>query len=136
MPAPRLDVPGAPACLRHFGVKFAAGAPPGAGISSGTSRAYVRHEDPGPLTESHVVALLDCMPPPVLQMMHTLASASTLTWTLEFIRHDFRFPVDAGWRIDTEVCGAGAGYSQQRSLVLDPRGVPCAFSRQLVAVFG
>jgi acyl-coenzyme A thioesterase PaaI-like protein len=125
-----------PTFLKHFRTRFAHGSIPYAKLDHASSKVYVRHCDPAPLTESHVVALIDCIPPPVLQMMTVFTPASSLMWTLEFLRHDYDFPPDAFWRIDTDVKGAAEGYSQESSLVLDPNGVPCAFSRQLVAVFG
>jgi acyl-CoA thioesterase len=125
-----------PAFLRHFALKFAEGTRPFTGTPLRTSKVYIRHRDPSPSSESHLVALIDCIPPPLLQMMTTPAPSSSLTWTLEFIRHDYGFAPDAWWRIDTEAKGAGEGYSQESSLLLDPEGRPAAFSRQLVAVFG
>lgn len=125
-----------PEFLQHFGMKFAQGTQPFTGTPLSRSKVYIRHLDPAPLSESHVVALIDCIPPPLLQMMSTVVPASSLTWTLEFIRHDYHFSPTEWWRIDTEVKGAGDGYCQESSLVLDPQGRPAAFSRQLVAVFG
>jgi len=125
-----------PEFLQHFGMKFAQGTRPFTGTPLSRSKVYIRHLDPAPLSESHVVGLIDCIPPPLLQMMSTVVPASSLTWTLEFIRHDYSFSPSEWWRIDTEVKGAGDGYCQESSLVLDPQGRPAAFSRQLVAVFG
>ena len=125
-----------PEFLQHFGMKFAEGTRPFTATPLTRSKVYIRHLDPAPLSESHVVGLIDCIPPPLLQMMSTVVPASSLTWTLEFIRHDYSFSASEWWRIDTEVKGAGDGYCQESSLVLDPQGRPAAFSRQLVAVFG
>jgi len=126
----------APAFIRHFGARWAEGTGPFTGSSLRTSKIHVRHRDPAPLTESHVVALIDCVPPPILQMMTTPAANSSLQWTMEFLHHDYSFAPDAWWRIDTEVKASAEGYCQEASLVIDPNGVPMAFSRQLVAVFG
>jgi acyl-CoA thioesterase len=126
----------APIFLKHFGMRFAEGALPYANIDVPRSKVYIRHKDPAPLTESHVVALIDCIPPPVLQMMTNFAPASSLMWSLEFFRHDYSYAPDAFWRVDTDIKGSGNGYSHESSLVLDPHGKPFAFSRQLVAVFG
>jgi acyl-CoA thioesterase len=125
-----------PAFLQHFGVRWAEGTRPFTGTSLRSSKVYIRHRDPSVLTESHIVALIDCIPPPVLQMMTTPAPNSSLTWTLEFLRHDYNFSSAAWWRIDTEVKAAADGYCQETSVVMDPNGAPMAFSRQLVAVFG
>jgi acyl-coenzyme A thioesterase PaaI-like protein len=127
---------GGPAFLQHFGLRWGEGTRPFTGTPLNRSKAYIRHEDRAALTESAVVALIDVIPSPLLQMMTRIAPASSLMWNLEFISHDYSFPPDAWWRIDTEVNSAGDGYSSQSSVVSNPAGVPMAFSRQLVAVFG
>jgi acyl-CoA thioesterase len=125
-----------PGFLQHFGMRWAEGARPFSGSSARSSKVYIRHRDPSALTESHIVALIDCIPPPILQMMTTQAPHSSMTWTLEFLRHDYDFSPQAWWRIDTEVKASADGYCQEASVVMDPNGVPMVFSRQLVAVFG
>jgi acyl-CoA thioesterase len=127
---------GGPAFLQHFGMRFAEGSRPFTGSTVPRSKAYIRHRDTAALTESHVVALIDCTPSPVMQMMTTPAPSSSVTWTLQFLRHDYSFRPEAWWRIDTDVNSAGDGYSCESTVVLDPNGRPAAFSRQLVSVFG
>jgi acyl-CoA thioesterase len=127
---------GGPSFVRHFGYRWAEGAAPFAGSSLRTAKIYVRHQDPAPLTESHVVALIDSIPSVVLQLMSSRAPSSSLTWTVQFLRHDFRFAPEAWWRIDAEVNSAGSGYSCESCLLLDPNGAPAALARQMVAVFG
>jgi acyl-CoA thioesterase len=126
----------APAFVQHFSLRFAEGSRPFTGLKSRLSKAYIRHKDPGPLTESHVVALIDCIPSPLMQMMTKPAPSNSLTWTLQFQRHDYTFAPDAWWRMDSEVDSAGDGYACETSVVLNPAGVPAALSRQLVVVFG
>jgi acyl-CoA thioesterase len=140
---PALDLPersgvemGGPSFVRHFGYRWAEGARPFAGSSLRTSKIYVCHKDPAPLTESHVVALIDSIPSVILQLMSTLAPSSSLTWTVQFLRHDYRFAPGAWWRIDAEVNSAGSGYSCESCMLIDPSGAPAALARQMVAVFG
>jgi acyl-CoA thioesterase len=125
-----------PAFTQHFHLKFAEGARPYSGSPLRHSKVYVRHAEQAAFSEAHLIALIDCIPPPLVQMMKNFVANSSLTWTLEFLRHDFDCSTADWWRIDTEVRGAGEGYSQESSLVLDPQGRPAALSRQLVAVFG
>jgi acyl-CoA thioesterase len=127
---------GGPAFLQHFGMRFAEGSRPFTGSKLPRSKAYIRHRDAAELTESHVVALIDCTPSPIMQMMTKPAPSSSVTWTLQFVRHDYSFSPEAWWRIDTDVNSAGEGYSCESTLVLDPNGALAAFSRQLVSVFG
>jgi acyl-CoA thioesterase len=127
---------GGPAFLQHFGLRWGEGTRPFTGTPLNRSKAYIRHQDRVALTETHVVALIDVIPSPILQMMTRIAPASSLTWNLYFLNHDYSFPPEAWWRIDTDVNSAGDGYSSQSSVISNPAGVPMAFSRQLVAVFG
>jgi acyl-CoA thioesterase len=150
IPQPPAGVPGAdqvahspwnpdaqiPTFVHHFEHRFVEGARPFSGAAISHSKVYFRHKDESPFSESHLVALIDCIPPPLLQMMTKFVPNSSLTWSLEFLRHDYDYRCEDFWRIDTEVKGAGEGYSQESSLVLDPKGRVAVLSRQLVAVFG
>ena len=127
---------GGPAFLQHFAYRWAEGTRPFAGSNLRTSKVYVRHQDPAPLTESHVVALVDSIPSVILQLMTTVVPSSSLTWTLQLLRHDYSFAPEAWWRIDAEINCADSGYSCESCVLIDPRGRPAAVARQMVAVFG
>jgi acyl-CoA thioesterase len=122
--------------LQHFGFRWAEGTRPFTGSTLSRSKTYVRHNDTSALTESHVVALVDCIPSVVLQMMSAVVPSSSLTWTLQLLKHDYSFAPEAWWRIDAEINAAADGYSCESCVLLDPGGAPAAFSRQMVAVFG
>lgn len=125
----------APAFVQHFALRFAVGAKPFTSTRS-PSKVYIRHRDPSPLTESHIVALVDCIPTPALSMFHAPAPGSSLVWTLDFFEHDLGFAPDAWWRIDTDIDAATGGYVNQTGVLHDPNGRPVALSRQLFVVFG
>ena len=127
---------GGPTFLQHFGFRWAEGSQPFAATSSRNAKIYVRHMDTAALTESHIVALIDCIPSVVLQLMTKPAPSSSLTWNVQFLRHDYSFPPDAWWRIDSEVNAASSGYSCESCTLIDPSGAPAALARQIVAVFG
>jgi acyl-CoA thioesterase len=131
-----IAIQGGPTFLQHFGFRWAEGSRPFAGTDSRTAKIYVRHRDTAPLSESHVVALIDCIPSVVLQLFAKPAPSSSLTWNVQFLRHEYRFPPEAWWRIDSEVNAAGSGYSCESCTLLDPNGMPAALARQIVAVFG
>jgi acyl-CoA thioesterase len=124
-----------PPFLQHFAVRWAQGALPFTSARS-PSKAFIRHRDPAATTESHVVALVDCIPTPALSMFAAPAPASSLAWTLEFFEHDLDFPPEAWWRIDTDIDAATEGYVNQTGVLSDPNGRAVALSRQLFAVFG
>jgi acyl-CoA thioesterase len=125
-----------PTFAQHFGIRWAEGLKPFTASPQTPTKAYIRHLDRTPLTESHVIALVDCIPTPALSMFTAPAQASSLVWTLEFFEHRFDFPPDAWWRIDSDLDAASDGYVNQTSVLNDPTATPVALSRQLFAVFG
>lgn len=124
-----------PQFVQHFGMRWAQGAKPFTGTRS-PSKVFIRHRDPSPLTESHIVALVDCIPTPALSMYKAPAPGSSLVWMLEFFEHDLEFGADAWWRIDSDIDAATGGYVNQTGLLHDPNGRPVALSRQLFVIFG
>jgi acyl-CoA thioesterase len=124
-----------PAFIQHFALRFAVGAKPFTSTRSPT-KVYIRHRDPSQLTESHLVALVDCIPTPALSMFKAPAPGSSLVWTLDFFEHDLEFSPEAWWRIDTDIDAATGGYVNQTGLLHDPNGRPVALTRQLFVVFG
>jgi acyl-CoA thioesterase len=121
--------------IQHFGIRWAQGAKPFTSTRS-PSKAFIRHRDTTALSESHIVALVDCIPSPALSMFKAMAPASSLIWTLEFFEHDLQFAPEAWWRIDTDIDAGTGGYVNQSGLLHDPNGRPVALTRQLVAAFG
>jgi len=121
--------------IQHFGIRWAEGAEPFSGTQSPT-KAFIRHRDQAATSESHVVALIDCVPTPALSMFKAMAPASSLVWTLELFEHDLQFGADRWWRIDTDIDAASGGYINQTGLLHDPDGRPVALTRQLVAAYG
>jgi acyl-CoA thioesterase len=129
--------PGAtPEFLQHFAIRWSEGKLPFSGSPQRPTKAFIHHRDPAPLTESAIIALIDCIPTPALSMLTTLAPASSLVWTLELFEHPLDFAPDAWWRIDTDLDAAQEGYVNQTGVLIDPNGRPVALSRQLFAVFG
>ncbi|HEY5810438.1 MAG TPA: thioesterase family protein [Povalibacter sp.] len=130
------DMQGAPTFTRHFDFRWAQASRLFTSAANSPTQAFIRHRDAAALTESHVVALIDCIPSPALAMYAAPAPASSLTWTLEFVEHEFDFSPHAWWRIDTNVDAGAEGYAHQTGVLHDPNGRPVALTRQLVAVFG
>jgi acyl-CoA thioesterase len=125
------------AFFQHFALRWAQGAPPfSSAPTTSPSMAFVRHREAGPLTESHLVALVDCIPTPALAMLTAPAPASSMIWTLEFFAHTFDYSPESWWRLDTHIDAAGEGYVNQTGMLLNPDGKPAALARQLVTVFG
>jgi hypothetical protein len=126
----------APEFLQHFAIRWSEGKLPFSSSPQTPTKAFIHHRDPAPLTESAIVALIDCIPTPAMSMMTTMSPASSLVWTLEFLEHEFDYSPDAWWRIDTDLDAAREGYVNQTGVLIDPKGRPAALTRQLFAVFG
>jgi len=126
---------GAPKFLQHFAMRWLEGPAMFSGVHT-PGKAYVRHRDPAPPTESHAVAIADCLPTPAMSMYRAPAPASSLVWSLELVSHDFDFAPDAWWRIEHDIEAARDGYVSQTGTLYDPTGRPAALTRQLVAIFG
>lgn len=124
-----------PPFVQHFALRWALGAKPFTSTRS-PSKVFIRHRDPAPLTEAHLIALVDCIPTPALSMFKAPAPGSSLVWLLEFFEHDLEFSPAAWWRIDSDIDAATGGYVNQTGLLHDPNGRPVALTRQLFAVFG
>ncbi|MFA5940407.1 MAG: thioesterase family protein [Sinimarinibacterium sp.] len=125
-----------PSFAQHFVMRWSRGDRLFSGSTQTFTSIHVRHRDPQPLDETHVIALADTVPSPGLSMLSKPAMASSLTWTLELLDHRFDYPHDAFWRMDTEVTAGGDGYLAQSAHLWNPDGRLAALSRQSVVVFG
>lgn len=129
-------VEGVPVFTRHFAFRWTLGSKLFTSSTATSTQVFIRHRDTAPLTESHVVGLVDCIPSPALAMLDAPAPASSLVWTLELFEHRFDFSPESWWRLDTRIDTARDGYVHQTGLLTNPLGHPAALTRQVVAVFG
>jgi acyl-CoA thioesterase len=125
-----------PSFTQHFRARWLKGALPFAGQKAHEQVVEIAMRDEGPVTEGHVIAIADFMPPVALSQLDAPAPGSTLTWMLELLCDDVRhFPLD-GWRIDAELVAARDGYTNQSVMLWGPDGSAVALSRQSMLVFG
>ena len=141
MPDQLVDVPrsaGLPSFTQHYHQRWARGAFPFSRAKDSKMSVYVRYrdEEAAPLTETHAIALMDAIPSPALALLETPSPASTLSWTLEMLDHQYDFGVDRWWRLDAAVDAAADGYVAHSSQVVNPAGRVAAISRQVVVVYG
>jgi acyl-coenzyme A thioesterase PaaI-like protein len=130
-------IPGAmPAFTQHFKARLLRGAFPYTGDAGVEHVFEVAMRDDGPVTEGHVLAVADFVPPIGLAHLKAPAPGSTLTWMVELLANTFNgLPLD-GWRVDVTMDHARDGYTGQSVMVWGPGGVPLAMSRQSMVVFG
>lgn len=130
-------IPGVtPEFTRHFNVRWLRGLPPYTGDTQTDHVLEVGLRDAGPVTESHVLAIADFIPPVALSHLRGPATGSTLTWMIELLAQRFDTLGTERWRIDAQLAAARDGYTSQSVMVWGPRGEPVAMSRQSMVVFG
>ncbi len=127
-----------PNFLQHFEVRWAIGQMPMSGSKESQMGAWVRFRDPAGFGESHIVALMDLLPPAVMQMQRELKPISSLTWHLEML--DELSGEDAldgagWWFFHVAAQASDRGYSQQSATLYTPAGRALAMSQQSIAVF-
>lgn len=130
-------VPGlTPAFTQHFKVRWLQGLPPYTGDTRTDHLLEVGLRDAGPVTEGHVLALADFIPPVALSHLKQPAFGSTLTWMIELLADRFDGLALDAWRIEAQLTSARDGYTGQSVQVYAPGGAPIAHSRQSMVVFG
>ena len=128
-----------PEFTQHFDYRIAAGGMPFSGSAEPRLGGWVRfRQTNGPVSISHLLALIDAWPPAVLPMLKQLAPASSLTWTLEILPAALRSEGvgDGWWQYLAEVEQADDGYGVIQARLWDSAGNLAALSRQTVTVFG
>lgn len=125
-----------PAFLRHFELRWAAGALPYTGQLDWNTQIHLRLREPdGVPLELQTVLLADAPPTPVLGRMKQRAPASSVTWALELRPLEAAPAPDELWRIDMATLVAADGYVNQRALLWAPDGRLAALAYQVVAVY-
>jgi hypothetical protein len=133
---PRVPIVNPVAFAQHFTAQWIDGDLPFSGSTMTTAVIDVGMTDRGPVSEEHVVAIADVIPPLAFSLLTTPAPGSSLTWTLEMCRHDFGTLALEGWRHHAEVTAGRDGYTSQSAFVCAPDGGVAAISRQSMVVFG
>ena len=128
--------PGMPSFLQHFDAELLAGAPPFANVRVERNVYEIGLRDSGPMTEAHLLALADFVPPVALSWMPKLTPGSSLTWMFELLDHGFAAQPLSGWRVESDLVAARDGYTSQSTTLWAPDATPVALSRQSMVVFG
>lgn len=132
-------VPGVtPSFTRHFPSRWLLGGLPFSGHVLPEAMIEINMQDAAgvTVTDYHVLAIADFIPPVALSLLKKPAAGSSLTWMIEFLRERVDDLPLKGWRVDAQLVAASGGYTQQSVMVWGPGGEPVALSRQSMVVFG
>ena len=127
-----------PSFTRHFELRWASGEMPMSGSDESQMGVWLRFRDAGEISEAHVVALMDVLPPAVLQMFKQMKPISSLSWHLQMLEAVSAEDLGAGdgwWFVGVSTDSAANGYAQQQAVLYTPAGRALAISQQAVAVF-
>lgn len=125
-----------PRFTRYLRFRWADGDLPYSGGRQNRTSVWLQLRDASEVDEAGVLALADAIPTPALGMLTQPAPASSLTWTVDFLRDDWERNPAGEWRIDTEVTAGADGYLSQSGTLYDPQGRAVLLSRQVVVIFG
>ncbi|MEB0208592.1 thioesterase family protein [Pseudomonas sp. CCC3.1] len=128
-----------PEFMRHLSMGWAVGALPFTGRGTREMGGWVRFAgdvSEQPLTQTHLLALVDAWPPALLPLLSKPTAGSTLTWTIEFVQ-----PLPEASTLDwckylAVIEHARDGYGHVAANLWAPNGELIAISRQTVAIFG
>lgn len=128
-----------PEFMRHLAMRWSVGGLPFTGNKSRDMGGWVRLRGDvkeEPLTEAHILALVDAWPPSVLPHLKKPAPGSTLTWTIEFIQPLPGLTTLDWCQYQVSIEHARDGYGHAAAALWSPTGELIAISRQTVVVFG
>ena len=125
-----------PSFMQQFDVELVAGAIPFSGTPVNGFAFDLGLRDPGPVTEAHLLAFADFVPPVALTWMPKPVPGSSLTWMIELLDYDFAAQPVQGWRAQTQMLAARDGYISQTTTLWAPDGKAVALSTQSMVVFG
>ncbi|SDY97820.1 acyl-CoA thioesterase II [Pseudomonas sp. NFIX28] len=128
-----------PAFMRYLAMRWSIGGMPFTGNKSRDMGGWVRLRGDvkeEPMSESHILALVDAWPPALLPHLTSPAPGSTLTWTIEFVQ-----PLQALSTLDwckyrVSIEHARDGYGHAAATLWSAEGQLIALSRQTVTIFG
>ncbi|MED5439741.1 MAG: thioesterase family protein [Pseudomonadota bacterium] len=132
-----------PEFVRHIDFSYVSGGLPFSNSKDNHIHGWMRFNDcTGPLTEAHLVALIDSWPPATLQKLKSVAPCASITWSLELLDSPSA-PSNSGeplqandWLYyEVDIAEAHGGYAHTTARIFRADGSLLALSRQLVVVY-
>lgn len=128
-----------PEFTRHLAMRWSIGGLPFSNSRERDMGGWVRFRgavERKPLTEAHLLALVDAWPPATVPHLPSPAPGSTLTWTIEFVQPLAQLDTHDWCKYRARIEHARDGYGHAAAALWTPTGELVALSRQTVVVFG
>ena len=129
-----------PEFTRHIDFTYVDGGLPFTNSPHNHLRGWMRFSDgSAPLTNAHLIALIDAWPPTLLQKLRQPAPCASVTWSVELITPlhllDAPLSADAWLWYEADIRQAHHGYGHTEARIFSDSGTLLALSRQLVTVY-
>lgn len=125
-----------PKFIRHFDLAIEVGS-----FGVGSTRDPEMHgwcrltKPPTEMKMGYLIALMDCWPPSMFQMMKIPAPASTMSWDIEFIHPISQIKPEEWLAMVVKASHVNQGYGHEEANFWDSSGNLVALSRQVITVF-
>ena len=124
-----------PAFLQHIDLHYCT-ALPFSGSSDDYIKGFARLTEPQPFEGvASLLCLLDAWPPTTLPLLKGPASASTVSWTIEFVQPIKALSETEFTRYFAEIVESANGYASTRAKMWNESGELLAVSQQTIAHF-
>lgn len=129
-----------PVFIQHLSLVFSNNNLPFSGSSNPRVTGWAQFRDPsvhqpGLLTNSALLALIDAWPPVLLSLLKKPAPASSISWNIEFIQPEINVDARAELYYQCDIQEASDGYGHTEARIYSENGTLLALSRQLVGVY-
>lgn len=127
-----------PEFIRYLAMRWAVGGMPFTNTPSRSMGGWVQLRGDvidEPVTEAHLLALVDAWPPATLPYLNKPAAGSTLTWTIEFVQPTPKVSTLDWCRYCATIEHSRDGYGHVAAALWTADGELLAISRQTVTVF-
>lgn len=130
-----------PEFTQHIDFAYAAGGFPFTNSKENHLHGWMRFKDSqSPLTNAHLIALIDAWPPAIIQKLKGPAPCATVSWNFEIVTPltELTEPALANQWLwyEVEIEQAKDGYGQTRARIYQADGTLLALSSQLVVAYG
>ncbi|AZC38990.1 acyl-CoA thioesterase [Pseudomonas chlororaphis] len=128
-----------PEFMRHLAMRWSIGGMPFTGNKSRDMGGWVRLRGDvkvEPMTEAHILALVDAWPPALLPHLTSPVPGSTLTWTIEFVQPLLALSTLDWCKYRVSIEHARDGYGHASAALWSAEDQLIALSRQTVTIFG
>lgn len=125
-----------PDFMENFEMRPAMGQELFSGQASSESAMWIKFKNSNNKTfVQHIIALIDAIPPPVLQMLDTQSPVSTISLSIQVLDHEYSQSPTDFWLVYSCADYISYGYAHITTYVFDQKGNAAAVGNQTLGIF-